>query len=245
VSVAPRLSITIPAYNECVTLEAVVEEAVAVGDGLGTTYEVLVVDDGSVDGTAEIADRLARRHERVRVVHHKRNRGFSGAMRSCLQEAHGEYMFLGPADGQASYDDIKRFWELVDDYDLIFSYRIERGDSRRRKLSSAAWYLFLRVLFAHEIPEFSSTFLFRRDAVPELPIAIRPDASNFLPLTYLTAIQQGRRVGVLGTVQEQRRGGVAKGGNLAIIARTVFEDVRLWWRLSVRPRGDRRGSGRC
>jgi glycosyltransferase involved in cell wall biosynthesis len=230
-----RLSITIPAFNEAVTLEEVVAEAVDAGRSLGDTFEVLVVDDGSTDGTSEIADRLAHEVDEVRVHHHPANRGFSGAMRSCVDHAEGEYMFLGPADGQARYDDIRRFWELVEDYDLIFSYRIERGDSRRRKLSSAAWYLFLRILFAHEIPEFSSTFLFKRDLVPTPPVAIRPDASNFLPITYLTAMQLGRRVGVLGTVQQERRGGVAKGGDVFNTLRTLVEDLRLWWRLRVRP----------
>jgi glycosyltransferase involved in cell wall biosynthesis len=230
-----RLSITIPAFNEAVTLEEVVGEAVQAGRSLGVAFEVLVVDDGSTDGTSEIAERLAERLEEVRVHHHPANRGFSGAMRSCLQEARGDYVFLGPADGQARYEDIRRFWELAGDYDLIFSYRIERGDSRRRKVSSATWYLFLRVLFAHEIPEFSSTFLFKRARVPPPPVPIRPDASNFLPITYLTAMQQGRSVGVLGTVQEERRGGVAKGGDVFNTTRTVIEDIRLWWRLRVRP----------
>jgi glycosyltransferase involved in cell wall biosynthesis len=231
-----KLSMTIPAYNEEATLEEIVAEALRAGASIDDAFEVLIVDDGSSDGTAEVADRLAATTPNVRVIHHERNRGFSGAMRSCVDQAIGEYVFLGPADGQAEFNEIRRFWEMKDDYDLIFSCRAGRSDSVRRKASSLVWYTFLRVLFGQAIPEFSSTFLFRRAAIPEFPVQIRPDASNFLPVLYLTGVSTGRRVGTLGTVQHHRRGGVAKGGSVTNTARTVVEDLALWWRLRVRPR---------
>jgi len=235
-----KVSITLPAYNEQTTLEEVVDEALAAGTEMSVDFEVLIVDDGSSDGTGELADRLAREKAKVRVVHHEHNRGFSGAMRSCVEEAAGEYVFLGPADGQAGFDEIHRFWALIGDYDLIFSCRAGRDDSARRKLSSAIWYTFLKILFGQTIPEFSSTFMFRRAAIPEFPVKIRPDASNFLPILYLTAVTGGRRVTSLPTMQYQRRGGVAKGGSVTNTARTVIEDVELWWRLRVAPKARRR-----
>ena len=231
-----NLSITIPAYNEEVTLEGAVLDALGTAADVDQDSEVLIVDDGSTDGTAKIADRLAAEHPRVRVFRHESNRGFSGAMRSCMDEAAGDYVFLGPADGQARYEELDRFWPMRDRYDLIFSYRVARGDDARRKLSSTVWYAFLRILFGETIPEFSSTFLFRRDAIPEFPVNIRPDASNFLPILYLTAVRTGARVGTLGTVQHERVGGVAKGGSISNTARTVLEDLVLWWRLRVRPK---------
>jgi len=231
-----KLSITLPAYNEEATLEEIVEEALNACASMNGDFEVLIVDDGSTDETGRVADRLAVARPNVRVVHHEHNRGFSGAMRSCVDEAAGEYIFLGPADGQAGFDELHRFWTIRDEYDLVFSCRAARDDSVRRKVSSAVWYAFLRILFGQTIPEFSSTFLFRRAAIPEFPVKVRPDASNFLPILYLTAVEMGRRVGTLRTVQHERRGGVAKGGSVANTTRTVIEDILLWWRLRVRPR---------
>jgi glycosyltransferase involved in cell wall biosynthesis len=230
-----KLSITIPAYNEEATLEEIVEEALSAGAAMNDDFEVLIVNDGSSDETGRLADRLAAARPNVRVVHHEHNRGFSGAMRSCVDEAMGEYVFLGPADGQAEFDEIRRFWAMKEQYDLVFSCRAGRDDSAGRKVSSAVWYAFLRILFGRVIPEFSSTFLFRRAAIPEFAVKIRPDASNFLPVLYLTAIETGRSVGTLRTVQHQRRGGVAKGGSVTNSIRTVIEDIVLWWRLRVRP----------
>jgi glycosyltransferase involved in cell wall biosynthesis len=197
-------------------------------------YEVVIVDDGSVDRTGEIADRIASCYEAVRVIHHTSNRGFSGAMQSCIENAEGDYVFLGPADGQARYGDLVRFWELTDRHDLIFSERKERQDGLHRKVASTVFYMFFRALFGERLPQFSATFLFRRAAIPEFPVAVRPDASNFLPVLYLTAIYQGCRIGIYPSSCDPRRGGVAKGSSVPNAIRTMIEDVALWWQLRVR-----------
>lgn len=226
-----RMSITIPAYNEEVTLEEVVTEALEAAAALFEDFEVLLVNDGSLDGTGEIANRLAQEDQRIRVIHHPQNLGFSGAMMSCVRHAAGDYVFMGPADGQVNYGDLGRFLEITDRYDLIFGSRVFRKDGTHRKLASAIWYAFIRILFGARIPEFSSLFCFRRDAIPEFPVQVRPDASNFMPMLYLTAVRSGARVGTLGVDQGPRRGGEPKGGNFVNAVRTIAEDFKLAWQL--------------
>lgn len=232
---APSLSIALPAYNEESTLEAVVSEAVAAGRALGDAYEILIVDDGSTDDTAQIATRLADEFDEVRVHRHEINRGFAGAMQSCFAQSRGDYVFMAPSDGQGPMSDLQSFWALKGQYDLIFSLRLERNDSSRRRASSGLWYLFLRFLLAYVIPEFSALFLFRREEIPTLPVAVREDGLNFLPVLYVTAMKEGKRVGVLGIQEQPRRGGQAKGFDGSLIARTIAEDFKIWWRLRVRP----------
>ncbi|HXD74728.1 MAG TPA: glycosyltransferase family 2 protein, partial [Vicinamibacterales bacterium] len=72
------LTVVIPAFNEAGNLAAVVDETLGVlsSDSRVRSFELIVVDDGSRDGTAEIADRLAAQHAMVRVIHHPANRGF-------------------------------------------------------------------------------------------------------------------------------------------------------------------------
>ncbi len=234
---APRISITIPAFNEVETLERVVGEAVDAAVALEVPFEVLIVDDGSEDGTAELADRLDREDDRVRAVHHEQNKGFSGAMMSCVENAHGDYVFLGPADGQATYNDLHRFWDLTGSFDLIFSFRVGRQDSPLRKVGSVIWFWTLGVMFGERIPEFSSTFLFDREKALSAEVDVRPDAANFLPVLYLTGSRSGLRVGTIGTVQTERRGGEPKGKDLGNTLRTLREDVALWRQFG---RGGRR-----
>ncbi len=232
----PRLSVSLPAFNEEVTLGGIVQEAIAVASSIEEQFEILIVDDGSTDATGAIADRLATELEVVRVHRHETNRGFAGAMRSCFSEARGDYVFLAPSDGQGRIEELRLFWALRDYYDLIFSSRLKRAESSRRMVSSGLWYLLLRFLLQFPIPEFSALFLFKRDAMPQLAVEVREDGLNYLPMMYMTAMKRGQRVGVLGTLEQPRRGGQAKGFDPALIARTLAEDVKIWWRLRVRPR---------
>jgi glycosyltransferase involved in cell wall biosynthesis len=230
VAAQPALSIAIPAYNEEETVEQVVREADAVLAAIGQRYEILLVDDGSRDRTAAILDRLVGEVSALRVIHHPQNRGFSGAMRTCLWQAEGELVFLAPADGQARLEDIQRFLELAPQYDFIFSYRIGRQDSVLRRALSVGWYTYLRVLFGTTIPEFSSTFLFRREALQQFQIEVSDNAGNMLPMLYLQAHLAGKRVGLVGTIQYERTGGVAKGNSWRNFANTTVEDLHLWWK---------------
>src|SRR5207245_6412035 len=106
---ARRVTIATPASDEIENLERAVLDA---RDALaGHGGEVLVVDDGSRDGTGPLADSLAARYPEVRVLHHEVNRGFSGAMTTCFREAAVDLIFLVPAGGQGAISELGRFLE--------------------------------------------------------------------------------------------------------------------------------------
>lgn len=229
----PSLSITIPAYNEAETLESSIREALSVLPQHADDYEVLIVDDGSTDGTGGLADRLAAEHPHVRVIHHPQNRGFSGAMRTCLWQASKDLIILGPADGQARFSDITAFLDRVEHYDLLFGRRIGQTVSSYRRLGSRIWYAYFRLLFGTSIPEFSASFLFRRTAIQAMQIPVLDRGINMLPVLFLLARAKGLRVGLVDSAVYPRAGGRAKGGSVAAALITMAEDLRLWWRWRV------------
>lgn len=223
-----HLTIAIPAFDEVTTLAAVVDEARAALEALapGTGGEVLLVDDGSVDGTAALADELARRHANVRVIHHRNNRGFSGAMTTCFRESRGEAIFLAPADGQTSMKEVHRFLALGG-ADIVVGVRRSRGEGARRQLLSRGFHLIARALFDLPLREFSSAFLFRRALLEAMPFRSRARSATLLPEILCRARARGARVVAVDVDQFPRRGGRAKGGQLSVALLTLVELVRL------------------
>src|SRR5512142_157133 len=117
------LSVFFPAYNDSGTIASMVIRAVKAASELTPDFEVIVVNDGSRDGTAEIADELARTYPQVRVVHHAKNRGYGGALQTGFRSATKELIFY--TDGDAQYDpsELALLWAQMDaDADLVNGY---------------------------------------------------------------------------------------------------------------------------
>jgi glycosyltransferase involved in cell wall biosynthesis len=94
------LSIFFPAYNDSGTIASLVIAAHQAAQQLTDDFEILVVNDGSEDTTPDIADELARTYPEVRVIHHARNRGYGGALRTGFREARKELVFYTDGDAQ-------------------------------------------------------------------------------------------------------------------------------------------------
>jgi glycosyltransferase involved in cell wall biosynthesis len=164
------ISVVIPAYNDAENLEAVVTGTSAVLDGMGRGYEVVVVNDGSTDSTAEVAERLISANKRVRVVHHAAREGYGAALRSGFRVA--KYPLVLQLDGDNQYDaaQIDRLLGAINHVDVVCGYREPRPIETR---GVAYWFYrwVLRVVFAVRVRDVNCGFrLFRRNALRRIPI---------------------------------------------------------------------------
>src|SRR5262245_4833588 len=125
----PSLTVFFPAYNDAGTIASLVIRAMQVASRLTPDFEIIVVNDGSRDATAEIADELTRTYPCVRVVHHARNRGYGGALRTGFASATKE--LVAYTDGDAQYDpaEIEALWaRMTPEADFVNGYKITRSD---------------------------------------------------------------------------------------------------------------------
>ena len=225
------LTIALPAFDEAPNLEFVVEQARDAIRLIPERVEILIVDDGSTDGTSEIADALAGRYGEVRVIHHPQNRGFTGAMQSCITAADGEWIFLGAADGQIDIETARDFFAARGESDIIIGVREKRNDPVLRRFLSWGFHTLTRMTLGLPYKEFSSCFLFRARFVKGLRLISKPKGATILPEILFHANRSRARV-VERTVRHlPRRAGRAKGADPRVILRSFRELLRLSFML--------------
>jgi glycosyltransferase involved in cell wall biosynthesis len=222
----PEITVGIPAYNEKECLESVVRNARDVLTRLAETYEVLVIDDGSTDGTGALADELAGRWPEVRVVHHPENLSFSGAIRSLHRNSRGRWLFLCPADGQVDVGEIEQFLRERSRADVVLGYRLTRPDRWYRRINSVLFKLMTRMLFGFRFREISNCKLYRVDLLKDLPVLSRPGTATIEPEVIFRLSRRGARFVEVPYTLLPRQAGTAKGGSPLMILRTF---VALFW----------------
>ncbi len=222
------LTVAIPAFNEVANLERAVGEAraavarVAPGDS-----EILVVDDGSRDGTGAIADRLAATFGDVRIVRHETNRGFCGAMTTCFREARGDWIFLAPADGQTPMAELVSFFKLANEADIVVGVRSTARTELKRRVLSRGFHLLACSLFGLPEREFSSAFLFRASLLRAMRFRSMPRSAALLPEVLFRARSRGARIYEREIEQRPRWSGRGKGAQLSVALLTLVELLRV------------------
>jgi glycosyltransferase involved in cell wall biosynthesis len=228
----PHLSYFFPAHNEAENVEPLVREALEVLPGLAQQFEIIIVDDGSRDGTGEIADRLAAAHpDVVRVVHHPTNLGYGAALRSGLAAARFSLIAFTDGDRQFRVADLGRLLARLagpDRPDAVVGYRIRRADPPLRTLYARLYRLANRIWFGLRVRDVDCACkVFRRDALEGIRVA--SGGAFFSAELLIKLTMAGRRIVEVGVPHYPRRAGRASGARPAVIWRAVkdFWTLRL------------------
>ncbi len=221
------ISVFFPCYNEEANVERVVRDAVGLLESMGADYEVIVVDDGSADATGEIAEKLAGENKRVKVVHHKPNRGYGAALQSGFKAATKELVFYTDGDGQFDIREMPPLVDLMQDYDIVSCYRLDRRDSVIRKLNAWCWGRLVCFLFEMKIRDIDCAFkLYKRRIFDDITMS----STGALIDTEILARAKARgyRIVQRGVHHYPRTAGVQTGAKPAVILRAFRELFRLY-----------------
>jgi len=228
------LTVFFPAYNDSATIASLVIAAVQTASRLTPDFEVLVVNDGSRDTTAEIADELARVYPQVRVIRHSLNRGYGGALQSGFRSATKEVIFY--TDGDAQYDprEMVRLWERMnDEVDLVNGYKISRSDPLHRVIIGRIYHYTVKLLFGLKVRDVDCDFrLIRRRVFDHVRLE---RTSGVICLELMKKIQDaGFRITEVPVHHYHRAYGKSQFFNVRRLARTLADVMRLWLELVIR-----------
>jgi len=161
------ISIFFPAFNDEQTIGELVRNALAILPEYSDDYEVLVINDGSADGTAQVLEDLSRHDAHVRPVHHEANRGYGGALQSGFENATKEFVFYTDGDGQYDVRELALLLPLMKPgVDVVNGYKSKRADSFHRVVIGKIYNRTARLLFRLPIRDVDCDFrLIRREAL--------------------------------------------------------------------------------
>jgi glycosyltransferase involved in cell wall biosynthesis len=222
----PRVSVVLMAYNEAASLAAVAREIHDELERIGTSYEILLVDDGSSDGSSAIADQLGEGLVGARVVHHDGNRGLGAVYRTGFAQACGELLTFFPADGQFPATIIGQYLAAIDGVDMILGTLPDRRDALLARALSFAERLLLRALFGH-FPRFQGIVMFRRELLDGVVLASHGRGWTVLMELILRAERKGARIRNLPITLRPRASGTSKVNNLRSIVSNLQQVLAL------------------
>jgi dolichol-phosphate mannosyltransferase len=218
----PSLSVVVMAFDELANLEPTVAELLAALARLPpAAHELIIVDDGSRDGTGSLADRLAAAHPGVRVVHHPENRGLGGVYRTGFHEARGDLVTFFPADGQFPATILVDFHPRLRDHDLVLGYLPRRHSSLLARGLSLAEKVLYRGLFG-PMPRYQGIFMVRRELLASLDLRTTGRGWGVVMEMVLRIARGGHRVTSVPTELRPRLSGRSKVNN----PRAVWNNLR-------------------
>jgi glycosyltransferase involved in cell wall biosynthesis len=226
------VSIVLPAYDEEPNIDQAIAEATAAGERLFREHEIVVVDDGSRDRTADLVRQVAGRDPRVRLVQHKQNRGYGEALRTGFLDARLDFVFFTDADLQFDLNELEEFLQYAGTVDVVAGYRLNRQDPLQRRLMAYAWNLLVRVLFYVPVRDIDCAFkLFDRRVLREVHIESVGAMVNTELMVKLG--RAGASVVEVGVHHRPRRAGQARGASPRVILTALREVRRMRRRLAT------------
>ncbi len=224
------ISVFFPCYNEQENVGRTVEKALVVMEKLNADFEVIIVDDGSTDGTGKIADEIAAGNSRVKVVHHKSNLGYGSALQSGFKAATKKLVFYTDGDGQFDINEMPVLLPLMKQYDIVSCYRLDRRDSAIRKINGWCWTKLVCLLFGLKIHDIDCAFkLYKREIFDNIELS---STGALIDTEILArAARKGYSITQKGVHHYPRTAGLPSGANPRVILRAFKELFSLQHRI--------------
>lgn len=222
-----------PAYNDSGTIASLVISARTTAQKLTQDFEIIVVNDGSADHTAEIADELAHTYPEVRVIHHPKNRGYGGALRSGFSGATKDLIFY--TDGDAQYDpaELEQLWpKMAPGVDVVNGYKISRSDPMHRIIIGRVYHHTVKRLFGLKVRDVDCDFrLIRRSVFERISLEHNSGVICLELMKKLT--DAGCVIAEVPVHHYHRAFGKSQFFNFRRLAHTARDVFKLWVKLVI------------
>jgi hypothetical protein len=219
-------SLCLPAFNEQAVIRETLDSACSILPEFVQRYEVIVVDDGSQDGTAETVAEYAKRDDCIRLVRHASNKGYGGAVTTGIRAARGEHVAFMDSDGQFSLLDLPQLLSRTANSDVVIGYRYRRADPWPRRFNAWAWNQLIRAVLGVRVRDLDCAFkIFTREVVERLNLTATGACINAEIMAQ--CVRGNLAIAEVPVAHYPRLHGDASGANVKVILQAFRELPQL------------------
>ncbi|MEQ1877033.1 MAG: glycosyltransferase family 2 protein, partial [Bdellovibrionia bacterium] len=202
---------------------------------LGRTFEIILVNDGSKDKTAEVIDRLAAKDKRIVPVHHPVNRGYGGAVQSGFRAAKKDWVFFSDGDLQFDMGELKDFIPHTRNHDAVIGYRIKRAEGFGRARNAYMFKMFVNSLFQLGVRDIDCAFKLVKNSRVQKFDLISNGAVISTELLFKLK-RSGVKFKELPVHHYLRQHGTQTGANFKVIMKAGVESLKLFYKTRIQGR---------
>lgn len=220
------ISVFAPCYNEEKNVEKLLTSIMDFLPIISSDYEIIIVDDGSTDATAEIAQKFSEQNPRIKVISHETNKGYGAALRTGFESCEKDYIFFTDGDNQFDITEISKLLPFVKDYDIVTGFRTKRQDNFIRKINEFSFNRLIRILFGLKVRDLNCAFkIYKKDVIRSFKLHSKLAFINAELL--IRAKKKGFSIKETGVTHYPRQFGNQSGANVKVILGTFKELFEL------------------
>jgi glycosyltransferase involved in cell wall biosynthesis len=223
---SPSISVIVMTFNEKDSLGNVVKEINGSLSRTGLSNEVILVDDGSTDGSSLLAEKLAKENPNIKVIHHGVNKGLGGVYRTGFANAKNDFITFFPADGQFPAVIIEQFVPLMKNMDMVLGYLPDRKSSLLAKFLSWIERMLFSLLFG-KMPRFQGILMFRREMLKDIELKSQGRGWAVLMEFIIRSKKNGAKMISVPTLFRPREYGRSKVNNIHTILANLKQALAL------------------
>ena len=232
------ISVFLPALNEQESIKTCVLSIKRYLDKRFKDYEILVISDGSTDNTNKIVREFAKKDQHIKLIHHKENLGYGAVLRSGFARSSKELIFYTDSDNQFNIEDMDLLFPLLNSYDIVAGFRINRQDPLMRIFIANVYNILIEILFNPKIKDIDSSFkLYKKDVFKNMQLKANTGLIDAEIL--IKAKKNGFSIGQIGVRHYPRTKGrtayeMGRRNNIIAIVRPkiiidIFKEIKTLW----------------
>src|SRR3989344_1990807 len=227
------ISVFFPCYNDSEPIKQLVLDANALLKKVSKDYEIIVIDDGSTDDSRSILKKLQKSIPNLKLIFHKQNKGYGGALKSGFKNAKKEFVFYTDGDGQYDFNEITKLIDkLTDKIGLVQGYKLKRSDPWFRYWVGLAYRYFSRLVYNIKVKDIDCDFrLIRKKALDKITLKY---SSGVICVELMKKLdKQGVRFAEVGVHHYPRLYGNSEFFKIKRVTMTLIESSKLWFNLII------------